>query len=81
MCRPLRRGGVVDQAGDDELLPAFDLENIGVSQPGIAAVLWGPEALIGVCDESNKFRKRVRRRLARARDLVNEGYLKLAARP
>ena len=50
-------------------------------QPGIAAALWGPEALIGVWDESNKFRKRVRRRLARARDLVNEGYLKLAARP
>ncbi len=79
------RTGPSDGAGsgarDRELLQALDLERAGRSQPEIAAALWGEEALAGVWDENNKFRKRVRYCLARASYLVDEGYLKLAAQP
>ena len=73
--------GAGSGARDRELLQALDLQRAGRSQPGIAAALWGPEALAGVWDENNKYRKRVRRCLDRAEHLVTEGYLKLAAQP
>ena len=68
-------------AGDDELLWAFDLKRAGMSQPAIAVALWGAGALAGGWHDENPFPNRVRRRLERATYLVDEGYLKLAARP
>ena len=73
--------GAGSGAGDRELLTALDLERAGWSQPAIAAALWEDEAREGVWDDENKLRQRVRRRLRRAKYLVDEGYLKLAALP
>ena len=73
--------GAGSGAGDYELLQALDLKRAGWSQPRIAAVLWGEEALEGGWTDENPYRSTVQRRLKRAEHLVNEGYLKLAARP
>ena len=65
--------GAGSGAGDEELLRALDLERAGLSQPAIAAALWGAEALAAGWNDENPYRNRVRRRLDRANHFVDGG--------
>lgn len=59
-------------------LQALDALQAGCTQRGVAIVLFGPEAVAARWYTDSELRAQVRHILARARALVNGGYLRLA---
>ena len=65
--------------GDRELLIALDGDKAGKEAREIAAEIWGADKVADEWYRGCPLRGTVRRRIYRARDLMEGGYLKLAA--